>query len=95
MELEPDALVALIARQNDINANLLFEWRRHYLEGADGLATEAAAVAAPQETQTALLSAGVVEDPPKSLPADDRVCEVETTPARALGAASRQPHCGN
>jgi transposase len=31
---EPGASVALIARENDINANLLFKWRRHYLDGA-------------------------------------------------------------
>ncbi|MPW22786.1 transposase [Paraburkholderia sp. CNPSo 3157] len=36
---EPGASVALIARQNDINANLLFKWRRQYLEGAYGLPT--------------------------------------------------------
>ena len=31
--LEPGASVALIARSNDINANMLFKWRRQYLEG--------------------------------------------------------------
>ncbi|MGF6970525.1 transposase-like protein [Paraburkholderia sp. WC7.3g] len=31
--LEPGASVALIARSNDINANLLFKWRRLYLAG--------------------------------------------------------------
>jgi transposase len=36
---EPGASVTLIARQNDINANLLFKWRRQYLESAYGLPT--------------------------------------------------------
>src|SRR5258705_8369215 len=36
---EPGASVALIARRNDVNANLLFKWRRAYLEGAYGLPT--------------------------------------------------------
>lgn len=31
--------VALIARQNDVNANLLFRWRHQYLDGAFGLRT--------------------------------------------------------
>lgn len=33
---EPGASVALIARANEINANLLFKWRRQYLAGAYG-----------------------------------------------------------
>ncbi|WP_415873136.1 transposase [Burkholderia ubonensis] len=33
---EPDASVSLVARCNDINTNLLFRWRRQYLEGAFG-----------------------------------------------------------
>jgi transposase len=33
---EPDASVSLVARRNDINTNLLFRWRRQYLEGAFG-----------------------------------------------------------
>ena len=36
---EPGASVALIARSNDINANLLFKWRRLYLAGEYGLPT--------------------------------------------------------
>jgi transposase len=36
---EPGASVALVARQNDINANLLFKWRQHYLDGDFGLPT--------------------------------------------------------
>ena len=36
---ESGASVALIARQNDINANLLFKWRQHYLDGDYGLPT--------------------------------------------------------
>src|ERR1700757_2148259 len=54
---EPGASVALIARQNDINANLLFKWRRQYLQGAYGLPTVQANAApiSQQETQTPLL----------------------------------------
>ncbi|MCE4546451.1 MULTISPECIES: transposase [unclassified Caballeronia] len=35
--LRPGASAALIAREHDINANLLFKWRRHYLAGDFGL----------------------------------------------------------
>ncbi|QSN63822.1 transposase (plasmid) [Caballeronia sp. M1242] len=35
--LEPGASAALIAREHDINANLLFKWRRHYLAGDFGM----------------------------------------------------------
>lgn len=33
---EPGASVSLVARHNDVNTNLLFRWRRQYLEGAFG-----------------------------------------------------------
>lgn len=35
--LKPGASAALIAREHDINANLLFKWRRHYLAGDFGV----------------------------------------------------------
>ncbi|WP_429551963.1 IS66-like element accessory protein TnpA [Paraburkholderia sp. MM5477-R1] len=92
MRGEPCASVALIARQNDINANLLFKGRRQYLQGAYGLPT-VHANAAPiwqQETQTPLSPATVIDDVAKPLsvpPAstattDGGVCEVEFDHAR-------------
>jgi transposase len=35
--LEPGASAALIAREHDVNANLLFNWRRQYLAGDYGM----------------------------------------------------------
>ena len=35
--LKPGASATLIAREHDINANLLFKWRRHYLAGDFGM----------------------------------------------------------
>jgi transposase len=65
--LEPGASAALIARDNDINANLLFKWRRQYLEGAYGLPT------LPEHTKPAtdseipgLLPVNIVPDTPAS-----------------------------
>ncbi|WP_244212297.1 transposase [Paraburkholderia hospita] len=49
---EPGASVALIARSNDINAKLLFKWRRLYLAGEYGLPTLPEGVA-PKPTQQA------------------------------------------
>ncbi|WP_430523448.1 IS66-like element accessory protein TnpA [Pseudomonas sediminis] len=34
--LLPGASVALIAREHEVNANLVFKWRRHYREGQLG-----------------------------------------------------------
>lgn len=34
--LKPGASAALVAREHEINANLLFKWRRHYLAGDYG-----------------------------------------------------------
>lgn len=31
--LEPDASVSVVARRHDVNANLVFTWRRQYREG--------------------------------------------------------------
>ncbi|MDR3414538.1 MAG: transposase [Formivibrio sp.] len=89
---EPGASVALIARQKDINANLLFKWRRQYLQGAYGLPTVQANAApvSQQETQTPLLPVTVIDDvaKPLSVPlastatTDGEVCEVEFDHAR-------------
>lgn len=90
---EPGASVALIARQNDINANLLFKWRRQHLEGAYGLPmVRANATPIPkQELQTPLLPVTAIDDvaKPLSVPAassipttDGGVCEVEFDHAR-------------
>ncbi|MDR5785505.1 transposase [Caballeronia sp. LP003] len=35
--LKPGASAALIAREHDVNANLLFKWGRHYLAGDFGM----------------------------------------------------------
>lgn len=89
---ESGASVALIARQNDIKANLLLKRRRQYLQGAYGLPT-VQATAAPisqQETQTPLLPVMVIDDVAKPLsvpPAstattDGGACEVEFDRAR-------------
>jgi transposase len=87
---EPGASVALIARRNEVNANLLFKWRRLYLEGAYGLPTLAEhAVSKPDCEIPALLPVSIVAEAPApavTINADalllENVCEVEFDRAR-------------
>ena len=63
---EAGASVALIARQNDINANLLFKWRQHYLNGDYGLPTVGTQTDAPAITSPFFLPAAIADDMPQS-----------------------------
>jgi transposase len=89
--IRPGASVALIARHNIINANLLFKWRHQYLEDADGLpAVPAHGASTSPQPQTSLLPVAVIDDQTKPMPtprastpaAVDGVCEVEFDHAR-------------
>lgn len=85
----PGASVALIARCNDVNANLLFKWRRAYLKGAYGLPLPEHVVSKPECMTPPLLPVTVIADTP-ALPARvleagtsiENVCEVEFERAR-------------
>src|SRR6202795_371085 len=67
--LEPGVSVALIARRNDINANLLFKWRRQYLKGAYGLATRPAhTTPEPDREIPLLLPVNIVAETPAQAP---------------------------
>jgi transposase len=86
---DPGASVALIARRNDVNANLLFKWRRAYLKGAYGPPLPEHVVSKPECTTPSLLPVTVIADTP-ALPARapetgtsiENVCEVEFDRAR-------------
>src|ERR1700682_4207665 len=89
--LEPGASVALIARRNDINANLLFKWRRQYLKGAYGLATRLAHTRPePGHERPVLWPVKIVPETPalspiwrrKATEPLENVCEVEFDHAR-------------
>jgi transposase len=94
LSFEPGASVALIARQNDVNANLLFKWRHQYQAGAFGLPTKPEASAKlPPATVPVLLPVSIVDELPveasTSLPtkteaskAEDGVCEIDFDRAR-------------
>jgi transposase len=87
---EPGASVALIARRNEVNANLLFKWRRLYLAGAYGLPTRAEhAVSKLDCEEPALLPVSIVAETPApavtinaDAPLLENVCEVEFDRAR-------------
>ncbi len=89
--LEPGASVALIARRNDINANLLFKWRRQYLKGAYGLATRPAHTTPEPDCEIPLLlPVNILAETPAQVPMTalnaneplENVCEVEFDRAR-------------
>lgn len=52
--LEPGASVSVVARRHDVNANLLFNWRRRYREGLLGNAAEGAAKLLPMVMRPAV-----------------------------------------
>ena len=82
--------MALIARRHDVNANLLFKWRRQYREGAYGVPTLAECAAAALDAPAPqLLPVSVVADTPAQaspieapVPSADPVCEIEFERAR-------------
>nr|WP_144155228.1 transposase [Paraburkholderia sp. BCC1885] len=96
LSFEPGASVALIARQNDVNANLLFKWRHQYQAGAFGLPTKPEASAKlPPAMAPVLLPVSIVDELPveasTSLPtktelsnttAEDGICEIDFDHAR-------------
>lgn len=83
--LEPGASASLIARRNDINANLLFKWRQQYLKGAYGLAT-----LEPDREIPPLLPVNIVAEMPVQVPTTapnageplENFCEIEFDHAR-------------
>jgi len=86
---EAGASVALIARSNDINANLLFKWRQQYLAGAYGLPTlPEGAATKPERVTPALLPVVVAQSEPTlspTIPAaapSENLCEIEFERAR-------------
>ena len=89
--LEPGASLSLIARDNDINANLLFKWRKRYFEGAYGMPAQPAPASSTVDWKSApllpvnLIAETAESEPAKSseaVPPVENVCEVEFDHAR-------------
>jgi transposase len=88
--LQPGASVSRIALDNDINANVLFRWRREHL-GANGLAMEHAAGSVLMPVKMAAPS--VAQALPSALPPTAGMIEIDIAGARvrlhgAIDAAS-------
>ena len=97
---EPGASVSLVARRNDINTNLLFRWRRQYLQGIFGTPRpeHAAAVANPETGAPVLLPVSIVTDTSDVAPNShetnsppENVCEIEFDRARVRIAGDVSP----
>ncbi|KWF87029.1 transposase [Burkholderia cepacia] len=88
---EPGASVSLVARRNDVNTNLLFRWRRQYLEGAFGLPRPEHVVLKPTDGIPTLLPVSLVDETSAPISAmatseaaslAEGVCEIEFERAR-------------
>jgi transposase len=60
---DPDVSVSLLARENDINANLVFKWRQAYLRGEYGMPVAYSAEKEPSETAPSLLPIHILDVP--------------------------------
>ncbi|WP_244145499.1 IS66-like element accessory protein TnpA [Paraburkholderia mimosarum] len=88
---EPGASVALIARRNEVNANLLFKWRRKYLAGAYGPPLLSVQANQTPTDEAALLPVSIIGETAALVPsppvraaesAVENCCEVEFDRAR-------------
>lgn len=84
--LEPGSSVSVVARRHDINANVVFEWRRLYREGRLKLPDAGTAPASPAE----LLPINVIDLPvPASRPVQPMLIE----PPAATASSAPAPVC--
>ncbi|ABE36376.1 transposase family protein [Paraburkholderia xenovorans LB400] len=76
--LKPGASASRIAREHDLNVNMVFKWRQRYRKE---LEAQAARIGGPTEAGTALLPVNVIDvpSPPTSEPPmiTSASCEVE------------------
>ncbi|WP_157904398.1 IS66-like element accessory protein TnpA, partial [Escherichia coli] len=73
--LLPGACVAQIARENGINDNLLFNWRRLWRNGG---------LQSPGEHETSLLPVTLTPEPDNKIPAPVQIPEQTNTPSDSL-----------
>src|SRR5258706_1195713 len=107
--LKPGASLSLIARDNDINANLLFKWRKRYFEGAYGLPSQLNPTTSTVDWKgLPLLPVSVIAEPsepelPKpsdALPPVENVCirhadPSRRRPSRKLGFSRGRSFCAS
>jgi transposase len=59
------ASVSLIAREHDVNANLVFRWRQQYQEGSFGPVSQSATLLPVQVIEAPIDLPQVIQSPPK------------------------------
>lgn len=76
--LKPGASASRIAREHDLNVNMVFKWRQRYRKELEALAAQ---IDGPAQAGTALLPVNVIDvpSPPSSEPplTTSTCCEVE------------------
>ena len=86
--LQPGASVSIIAREHDVNANLVFRWRQQYQDGVFGPVSHAAKLLPVQVIETPS------EIPAAIFPQIDSVAEIVIEVAKAklriIGAPDSQ-----
>jgi transposase len=80
--LVPGASVAIVARQHELNANQVFEWRKRYREGRFGTSNPAAPSPGPELIRVGVINHDAILSPPT--PAREAVA----VPSQSTGAAT-------
>ena len=85
---QPGASVSLIAREHDVNANLVFRWRHQYQEGAFGPVNQSATLLPVQVIEAPIDLPHVVQSPPECH--SEIVVEVGKAKLRIIGTPHPQ-----
>ncbi len=86
--LQPGASVSLIAREHDVNANLVFCWRHQYQEGAFGAVSQSTTLLSVQVIEAPMDLPQVIQPPPEC----HSVIVVEAGKAKLRITGTPDPH---
>lgn len=86
--LQPGASVSLIAREHDVNANLVFRWRHQYQEGAFGAVSQSTTLLSVQVIEAPMDLPQVIQPPPEC----HSVIVVEAGKAKLRITGTPDPH---
>ena len=86
--LQPGASVSLIAREHDVNANLVFRWRHQYQEGVFGAVSQSATLLPVQVMEAPIDLPHVVQ--PRAECHSEIAVEVGKAKLRIMGAPDTQ-----
>ncbi|MGQ7863960.1 transposase [Pseudomonas sp. LP_7_YM] len=86
--LQPGASVSLIAREHDVNANLVFRWRHQYQEGTFGAVSQSTTLLPVQVIEAPMDLPQVIQPPPEC----HSVIVVEAGKAKLRITGTPDPH---